>query len=213
VTQQPDIWVAISVSIAAAAGVVWLVRVSAATRQASRRLDTRVANAEQRVENEPEKAKPAWDLARVTLEAYFARNLTQINYIFYLSIVVIVLGFVITSWGISRAFNQPDKWQAALIATSAGTITQFIGATFLFIYRSTLQQAVRYTKTLERINSVGMAMAILDTMSDDTDAPLKSKTKAELVKLLVKMPGSSDIGIDDARKGERDLGLASEKFR
>jgi nitrate reductase gamma subunit len=174
-------------------------------------LDSRVTAAEQRVENEPEKAKPAWDLARATLEAYFARNLVQINYIFYLSIVVIVVGFVITIWGLSRAFTEPDKWQPSLIAASAGTITQFIGATFLFIYRSTLQQAVRYTKTLERINSVGMAMAILDTMSDDTDARLKSKTKAELVKLLVKMPGSSDIAMADPDKRETpDRSLVKE---
>ena len=128
-----------------------------------------------------------------------------------MSIVVIVVGFAITIWGISRAFTEPDKWPSSLIAASAGTITQFIGATFLFIYRSTLQQAVRYTKTLERINSVGMAMAILDTMSDDTDARLKSKTKAELVKLLVKMPGSSDIAMAEPDKRETtDRSLVKE---
>jgi hypothetical protein len=71
----------------------------------------------------------------------------------------------------------------------AGVITEFIGATFLFIYRSAIQQAVDYSKSLERINSVGMAMQILDTMPNTPDPgvpeDLKSKTKATLVELLV----------------------------
>jgi hypothetical protein len=45
-------------------------------------------------------------------------------------------------------------------------------------------------------------MAILDTMSDATDARLKSRPKAELVKLLVKMPGSGDIAMANADKRE-----------
>ena len=75
-------------------------------------------------------------------------------------------------------------------------ITQFIGATFLFIYRSTIQQPINYSRTLERINSVGMAMQILDTMPDaTTPEDLKSKTKASLVQLLVqqvRVTGSGD---------------------
>ncbi len=54
------------------------------------------------------------------------------------------------------------------------------------MYRTAIGQAVKYTVTLERINSVGMAMQILDTMSDPAEKGLTSKTKAELVKLLIK---------------------------
>jgi len=38
----------------------------------------------------PEKSKPAWDLARVTLENYFNRNLIQISSIFWLSVAVML---------------------------------------------------------------------------------------------------------------------------
>ena len=147
----------------------------------------RIKQAESRLEKEPEKAKPAWDLARVTLESYFNRNLSQINSIYWLSVIVMIVGFGILIWGISMAFRTSTVVVPSAIASAAGILTEFIGATFLFIYRSTIEQAINYSKTLERINSVGMAMQILDTMGDEIKSDdLKSKTKATLVELLVR---------------------------
>ena len=147
----------------------------------------RIKQAESRLEKEPEKAKPAWDLARVTLESYFNRNLSQINSIYWLSVIVMIVGFGILIWGISMAFRSSTVVVPSAIASAAGILTEFIGATFLFIYRSTIEQAINYSKTLERINSVGMAMQILDTMGDEIKPDdLKSKTKATLVELLVR---------------------------
>jgi len=97
-----------------------------------------------------------------------------------------VVGFVIIVWGIWQAIRSPDSIAPAAIAAGAGIITEFIGATFLFVYRSAIEQAINYSKTLERINSVGMAMKILDTMPDEARPDdLKSKTKASLVELLI----------------------------
>lgn len=146
----------------------------------------KIAQAESKVEAEPQKVRPAWDLARITLEAYFNRNLSQITAIFWLSVVVMIVGFGIIVWGITASFQSESTVATAVIATVAGVITEFIGATFLFIYRSTIQQGMSYSRTLERINAVGMAMQILDTMPDVTKKDdLKSKTKATLVALLV----------------------------
>jgi hypothetical protein len=146
-----------------------------------------IADAQLKVESQPEKTKPAWDLARATLESYFNRNLSQVTSIFWLSVLVMFAGFVVIVWGIAQAIQTPDSYTPATLAGLAGIITEFIGATFLFIYRSTIQQALDYSKTLERINSVGMAMQILDTMPDKTDSEdLKSKTKATLVELLIR---------------------------
>lgn len=143
--------------------------------------------AESKVEAEPEKVKPSWDLARITLESYFNRNLNQVTYIFWLSVAVMIIGLAIITWGISQAIQSPKTVTPAVIASIAGVVTEFIGATFLFIYRSTIQQAINYSQTLERINSVGMAMQILDTMPEETKpADLKNQTKAILVELLVR---------------------------
>ena len=157
----------------------------------------------QRVQNEPEKAKPAWDLARAKLEQYFDRNLSQINYIFWLSVIVMIVGFGFILFGISQTLipipsesgnniqettAQANNITPALVGSIAGIITEFIGATFLFIYRSTIQQALTYTKTLERINSVGMAMQILDTISNKSK-DLQDSTKAEIVKMVLSQAG------------------------
>jgi hypothetical protein len=159
----------------------------------------RVVEAEAKVIQQPEKARPAWDLARVTLDSYFNSNLRQTNYIFWLSVAVMIVGFSILLWGIVQAVNKPDNLSAAILATVAGIITEFIGATFLIIYKSTVQQAIKYSKSLERINSVGMAMQILDTMPDETnESDLKSKTKAALVELLAQQ--SKEISNEDSKE-------------
>lgn len=189
-----------------------------------------VLQAEKRVEAEPEKTKPAWDLARATLEKYFNRNLTQVSSIFWLSVLVMGIGFGIIVWGLTKAIGEPSHAGApkdvdgsnvtlAKIASVAGVITEFIGATFLFVYRSAIQQAVNYSKTLERINSVGMAMQILDTMPDQThERDLKSRTKARLVMMLVSQSfqASSALvlsGTDDDPKAEVEKQGASAATR
>jgi len=147
----------------------------------------RIIEAEANLKNNPEKTKPIWDLARVTLESYFSRNLIQITSIFWLSVVVLMSGFGIIIWGISQAVKSSNVSIVAVIATSSGVITEFIGATFILVYRSTIQQAVNYSKTLERINAVGMAMQILDTIPEGAKIDdLKERTKAALVELLVR---------------------------
>ena len=157
------------------------------TSEQVRKSREKIDQAESRVEEQPEKAKPAWDLARATLEAYFNRNLSQVTWMFWLSVTVMFIGFIIVGFGIAQAIQSPNVLGPAAIASIAGIITEFIGATVLFIYRSTIQQAIDYSQTLGRINSVGMAMQILDTMPDQTQPEdLKSKTKAILVELLVR---------------------------
>jgi len=168
----------------------------------------RIAIAESKAEAEPEKAKAAWDLARVTLEAYFNQNLRQINYIFLLSVSVMIVGFAIIIWGILQAIRSPDTFVPAAIASATGVVTEFIGATFLLIYRSTIQQASSYFRTLERINSVGMAMQILDTMSAEAKPDdLKSKTKAILVELLIRQAHQAVEKTEDNKsKSARERG-------
>lgn len=154
-----------------------------------------------RVSEEPNRVKPTWDLARIKLELYFDRNLNQINYIFWLSVSVMIIGFIFILYGMSVAINprqvvdstlQSDSITPSVIGAVAGIITEFIGATFLFLYRATIQQAGTYVKTLERINSVGMAMQILDSISSDS-VSLKDSTKAEIVKSLLEETKNQEI--------------------
>jgi hypothetical protein len=170
--------------------------------------------ARKRVEAQPEKAKPAWDLASARLQLYFDRNLRQMESIYTWSLVVMIVGFLFVLAGLTLSFLMPPQQvQAgsavgsnaitpAAVGVIAGIITEFIGATFLIIYRSTIQQAGMYTKTLERINSVGMAMQILDTISPQA-TQLQDSTKAEIVMMLLSRGGGLE---PDSTQSSNDKG-------
>jgi hypothetical protein len=68
-------------------------------------IEKRIDRAEDLAKAEPEKVKFAWDLARVKLEAYFDRNLSQVNQIFYVAVIVITVGFVFVLWGVLRLWR------------------------------------------------------------------------------------------------------------
>jgi hypothetical protein len=142
-----------------------------------------IERAEQKVEREPTKVKPAWDLARVKLEAYFDRNLFQVNQVFWLATAMMVVGFAFVLAAVVMSLNHPDVTPASKVAALSGIIAQFIGATFLVIYRSTMAQANEFMSVLERINTVGMAVQVLDSIPDSN--ALKDKTRAEIVELLL----------------------------
>ena len=167
-------------------------------KQVDEKSRKRIVEAESKAEKEPEKAKPAWDLARVTLESYFNKNLSQVTAIFWLSVFVMFIGFGIIVWEITQALVAPNSTLPTIVTGFAGVITELIGATFLFIYRSTMEQAVNYTRTLERINSVGMAMQILDIIPNNAkDDGLKNSTKAVVVKMLMQQSYEVDKASDN----------------
>jgi hypothetical protein len=153
-------------------------------RQSRSAAQEKIERIEVKAEQEPEKSKFAWDLARAKLEAYFDRNLSQVRMIFVVAVVVMAIGFAFVLWGVMLAISHPGYLRTSYIAAISGIITQFIGATFMMIYRSTMTQANRFMEVLERINTVGMAVQILDAIPE-TNAQLKNSTRAELVALLV----------------------------
>lgn len=151
--------------------------------------------AQERHREEPSKAKPVWDMAQITLESYFSRNLSQIRWIFWLSVIVMSLGFILILYGVALGYQNPkENWIVAAIGGMAGVVTEFIGATFLFVYKSSIQQADKYVEILERMNFVGMAMQMLDSVveqdKDERSSEASSieslqRTKVEMAKVLL----------------------------
>jgi hypothetical protein len=155
-------------------------------------LKARIDKAESNAEKQPEKAKFAWDLARVKLEAYFDRNLSQVNQVFALAVLMIAVGFGFVLWGVTLSLGQPKITPTSIVAAVAGIVAQFIGATVMVIYRSTMAQANQFMGVLERINTVGMAIQVLDSIPD-LQGPLKNDTRAHIIGLL--------LGQHDANRG------------
>lgn len=130
----------------------------------------------------------AWDLARGKLENYLDRNLIQVNSIYRMVVLIILIGFTILSFGIWKSFSSPSLGPS-IIASASGIIIQFIGATFLVIFKSTMAQAKDYVQVLERINAVGMSIQILESI-EGTAPSTRNKVRAELARDLLHMYGS-----------------------
>jgi putative ubiquitin-RnfH superfamily antitoxin RatB of RatAB toxin-antitoxin module len=149
----------------------------------------RIDYLEKKTDEEPGKVRFAWDLARVKLEAYFDRNLYQVRMIFYVALGVMVAGFGFILWGLRIAIADPEHVKVALIASASGVITQFVGLTFMVLYKSTMLQANQFMSILERINTVGMAVGILDAIKDDA-GELKDNTRVDIIRLLLATPSA-----------------------
>ncbi len=155
----------------------------------------------ERAREHPTEPKAAWDLAQIKLEGYLNRNLRQVSSIFWLTLVTMFAGFALIVYGLYRAFQVPESIEPSLVSAAAGTIVEFIGASFLLVYKSTMQQAREYVEVLERINAVGMSVQILDTISN-AEPLLKDKSRAEIAKALLTLYRASS-GRAPARQTKR----------
>ncbi len=144
----------------------------------------KIEQVEKRVKDHPLETQAAWELARVKLEAYLERNLMQVKSIFWLTVFIMLVGFGLVGFGIYKVFQSPETFNASLVSAIAGIIINFIGATFLIMYRSTMNQAKDYVTILERINAVGMSVQILEKI-EDKGTNLKQETTAEIAKQLL----------------------------
>jgi hypothetical protein len=95
----------------------------------------------------------------------------------FVGVLLIIASFILAATGNSSI-------APTLIGPLAAAVAEFIGATFLLLYRSTVKQSVNYVKLLENINIVGMSSIILDTISDES-LELRNTTKAEIAKLVL----------------------------
>lgn len=121
-----------------ALGVIFLV--DRRSRQLRNRTEQRLAEARKQFVSQPGETYFAWETARIKLEAYFDRNLTQVSLVFWLAVFVMVIGFGFVLAGVILALNDPEKPGTAVLSALSGIITQFIGATFMVIYRSTMRK-------------------------------------------------------------------------
>jgi hypothetical protein len=163
------------------AGIIYLLGIN----ENERRAQENRKEALQKIVENPKEIKRSWDMAQLTLEQYYRRNLNQINWIFFTSIGVMIAGFLLIAFGLaSNIQNQKNNIQ--LISIGSGIITEFIGATFIFIYNSTMKQALEYTHSLEKVNNVGMSVTILDSVEKDDQNEIKlEEAKIEIAKLLI----------------------------
>ena len=165
-----------------------------ASADSGRESRIRLAQAQQKVLDNPDNIGYAWNLSIATLEDYMNRNISQVKWIFNIAVLVMVCGFGIIGYGVSLALqkNVPIG-----IATSAsGVLTQFISVTLMVIYRSTMAQANSYVTIVERLNSVGMAAQQVNNIPDE-QAELKNATRVEIIRFLIAQTKHAASAPDD----------------
>ncbi|WP_282249292.1 TRADD-N-associated membrane domain-containing protein [Vibrio campbellii] len=141
---------------------------------------------EERAKSNPNETQASWDLARIKLESYIDRNLKQVRSIYILTLIVMLAGFSLIGFGVYTVLVEPNDLYAGVISSVSGVLVNFLGATFLVIYKSTMEQASSYVAMLERINAVGMSVQVLDKL-ETTDQSLKDKSIADLSQQLLKL--------------------------
>jgi hypothetical protein len=81
---------------------------------------------------------------------------------------------------------SPGRFGASIVAAASGIVVQFIGATFLLIYKSTMEQARDYVTVLERINAVGMSIQILESIEGE-EPQMRNEARSQLARDLLRM--------------------------
>jgi hypothetical protein len=133
----------------------------------------------------------AWETAKIKLEEYLNRNLLQVNLVFWVAVLVMIVGFIFVLMGVILSIKNPAVFSlnpknlsSSALATGSGIITQFIGAIFMVIYRSIMQQANEFMSVLERINAAGMAVSELERIPDSL-TELKNGARARFAESLL----------------------------
>jgi hypothetical protein len=152
-------------------------------RAMRKRQEARIAHARELADSNPEQTRFAWQLARARLENYFDRNLLQVNLVFWVAISVMAAGFSVLLWGLENLLKGGTGVGIA-ISTASGVLTEFLGATLMIIYRTTIQQANDYIRVLDRINNVGMAMQVLDQIAEEP-SEFKNEVRAQIIDRLL----------------------------
>lgn len=150
--------------------------------------EVRLRAAIAKVEQFPKQASPAWELAGANLQSYFSGNIAQVRQVFYVAVGSMLVGFAFVLFGVYEqiGFAQADPKSIAppaWIASIAGVITEFVGATFMVIYRSTMTQATEFVSVLNRINTAGIALKVLDQIPEED--PHKNPAREQLINLLL----------------------------
>jgi len=125
-----DIFEKVIITIAAALlAVVALLR-AYFERERDKKTSERIETIEKKAEQEPEKVRYAWDVARTRLERYFDRKLDQVKSIFWVSLFVMAVGFSFILYGMLRSLNDPNAIRASYLAAVSG----IVGMTFMLVY-------------------------------------------------------------------------------
>ena len=140
-----------------------------------------------------------FERARLKIQYYMHENLRQVHSIYGLTTIAMIFGFVTILAGVGLAYLSAQQDDASVlpsvVATLSGVVVQFIGKSFLSVYRSTKEQAKEYVSILERINKVGMFKFLIRDIPDN----IKGQSFTEIARTLLLLYDSKPEAKNDAQ--------------
>lgn len=130
---------------------------------------------------QPDKIKPTWEYGKVELMEQLEVTKKQIRITFWCSLIAIIFGLVLI---FKIIITQNLDKDISILGIIGGVIVEFIGATFLFMYKSLISQLNENLKILERLNFVGIGIKILDTLESENKEEVNS-AKMKLAQQII----------------------------
>lgn len=168
--------------------IISLLKTSLKEKESKEKIEGDINSAKNDIIENPKKALPLWELANSYLQKYYNENLNQIKSIYILSLISLISGFLLILILVIMAPILKLDIEHFDIGIIAGIITEFIGATFLFIYKSTISQGLEYSNSLNKTNNIGMSIKILESIeSTENNIEKIEDAKIEISKKLLSL--------------------------
>lgn len=116
------------------------------------------------------------------LDEYYTINKGQARKSYSFSVWMITVGFIVLIAGIILWYNGKLDVNITIIASLAGLIAEFIGATSLFLYKENSKQAQAFVDKLSYLQHIMLAVELSEKLKDDK----KEEEIALIISALIK---------------------------
>jgi hypothetical protein len=105
------------------------------------------------------------------LQKYYEINLAHARWSFWASLGSIIVGLVTLLFGVFMLYVK-ESLQPGVIATVAGVISEFLSATFLYLYNKNLKQLNFFYEKLIKFQDTYWAMGLANSLPEDKKAAM-----------------------------------------
>ena len=105
------------------------------------------------------------------LQKYYEINLTHARWSFWASLVSVIVGLVTLLFGVFMLYVK-ESLQPGVITTVAGVISEFLSATFFYLYNKNLKQLNFFYEKLIKFQDTYWAIALANGLPEDKKAAM-----------------------------------------
>ena len=129
------------------------------------------------------------------IKEFYIWSQNQAKGAFYLAVVMFALGFGLIIFAVYQTISPDASIDAAMIPAIGGAITEFIAATTLVIYRSSLSQLNHYHQALHEDERFLSSINLIDKFHDE-------KLQDEMLKEIIR--SEIQMNLDSVRQNKKE---------